>query len=328
MSSREHRAAPASPSRVGRIPFVDAARGVALIAMTIYHFTWDLAHFGWVLSETVGSWPWRVFARSIAFTFLFFAGVGLVLAHGDGVRWRAFWRRTAMVALAAAAVSVATWFFVPDGFVFFGILHAIALFSVLSLPFVFAPTWLAGALGVTVLAIGLTQTTTWTQPAALWWVGLVAQPPRSFDYVPLLPWWGATLLGVAFARIALRQGWWRAMATWRMPVDGPLRFLGRHSLAYYLAHQPILFALLFAFTALTGGPDRTEAFLRACERTCQGAQDVAFCASYCPCVAGSLKSSDLWSGFHAGSLGPAGEERVAEIVSACTADPILYPRRD
>jgi uncharacterized membrane protein len=31
-----------------------------------------------------------------------------------------------------------------------------------------------------------------------------------------------------------------------------LRFLGRHSLVYYLAHQPVMIALFYAVAVLTG----------------------------------------------------------------------------
>ena len=36
---------------------------------------------------------WKLFARCIASSFLFLAGVSLFLAHGDGIRWRGFWKR-------------------------------------------------------------------------------------------------------------------------------------------------------------------------------------------------------------------------------------------
>ena len=63
--------------------------------MAVYHFSWDLGHFGFHDMDVAGDLGWRIFARLIAGTFLFLVGASLVLAHGEGVRWRAFWRRVA-----------------------------------------------------------------------------------------------------------------------------------------------------------------------------------------------------------------------------------------
>ena len=37
-----------SPPKQPRIEAIDLARGVALIAMAVYHFTWDLELFGYL----------------------------------------------------------------------------------------------------------------------------------------------------------------------------------------------------------------------------------------------------------------------------------------
>ena len=43
-----------------RIVAIDVARGVALIGMAAYHFTWDLANFGLVAPETPFAPPMRL----------------------------------------------------------------------------------------------------------------------------------------------------------------------------------------------------------------------------------------------------------------------------
>ena len=68
-----------------RIEWLDVARGAALIAMAVYHFTWDLEFFGYVLPGTTGFGAWKLFARCIASSFLFLVGISLVLAgRGHG----------------------------------------------------------------------------------------------------------------------------------------------------------------------------------------------------------------------------------------------------
>lgn len=124
-----------------RLAVIDLARGLAVVAMAVYHLSWDLSWFSlvdWPVAQGPG---WRLFAGSIAGSFLFLAGVSLDLAHHNGIRWQAFWRRLAMIIAAAAAVSLATYFAFGSSFVRFGILHCIALSSLIALGFVRLPLW-------------------------------------------------------------------------------------------------------------------------------------------------------------------------------------------
>src|SRR5690606_24526482 len=87
--------------RMPRIPLIDQARGVALIAMAIYHFTWDLGFFGYTDPQMATTGGWRIFARVIAGSFLFLVGFSLVLGHQQGFRLRPFLMRFGKIALAA-----------------------------------------------------------------------------------------------------------------------------------------------------------------------------------------------------------------------------------
>ena len=200
-----------------RIPLIDILRGIALLAMTIYHFTWDLEFFGWAPPALTLQPQWVWFARCIAGSFLFLVGVSLVLAHGDTIRWKPFFKRLAMVAGAAALISLVTYFAMPGGFIFFGILHAIALFSLLGL-LLLRLHWII--LLLVAVAILVTSNTLnaviFTEPA-LWWIGLAPTPPPSNDYVPLFPWFSCTLVGMAVAKMALATGLLEKLATIEFP---------------------------------------------------------------------------------------------------------------
>ncbi len=63
----------AAPGRP-RLPALDALRGLALIAMASYHFSWDLEFFGYLEPGTSTQGFLRIYARGIASTFLFLAG--------------------------------------------------------------------------------------------------------------------------------------------------------------------------------------------------------------------------------------------------------------
>src|SRR6478736_3096248 len=103
-----------------RFALVDLARGVALLAMFVYHFAYDLSFFGLIETDIVAEPGWRLFARCIAGSFLTIVGFSLVLATQKGLNRRAYLKRLAMVAGAAALVTLGTWFAMPGNFIFFG----------------------------------------------------------------------------------------------------------------------------------------------------------------------------------------------------------------
>ena len=121
---------------------------------------------------------------------------------------------------------------------------------------------------------------------ALWWVGLSAINPRSNDYVPLFPWFGAVLVGIA-AALARPPGCWRG---WRRSTPGrwakPLIFLGRHSLAFYLIHQPVLIGCVWLFAQIVPAPVETprSGLPEGLPGSCEQQRDTEFCAAIvCAC---------------------------------------------
>ncbi|WP_226782664.1 heparan-alpha-glucosaminide N-acetyltransferase [Oceaniglobus trochenteri] len=233
-----------------RIPAIDIARTLAILGMVAFHFTRDLEIFGLIAPGTTLQGGWAAFARLVAGSFLFLVGVSLVLAHGRGIRWPVFWRRFAIVAGAALAITLVTAVFAPGQFIYFGILHAIALSSVIALPFLrWPPIWAALA-GVGLLVLHLAVDPAPFSTPWLGWTGLSDRVRPALDFLPLLPWLAPCLLGVAAGRWAVPLLPHRhAPAT---PITRALAWPGRHSLAIYLLHQPVLVGLLWVFVQLAG----------------------------------------------------------------------------
>ncbi|PPB81322.1 putative membrane protein [Albidovulum inexpectatum] len=234
----------------GRIPALDLARGAALVAMAVYHLTYDLEMFGHLPPGTAVTGGWAVFARLVAGSFLFLAGVSLFLAHREGIRWASFMRRLAVIGVAAAAVSLGTWAAMPDRFVYFGILHSIAAASIVGLAFLRMPAMVTLAAAVAVVALARLPGTAVFDSAIFWPLGLSRTNPPAIDYVPLVPWLAPFLAGIAAARIADRHGLFQWLAA--RPACAPAWTLwpGRHSLVVYLVHQPVLIGLVWAATQL------------------------------------------------------------------------------
>lgn len=247
-----------------RILALDIARSIALAAMAIFHLTFDLMLFGHIPADTVyhGIWPW--FARAIASSFLILAGISLWLAHGQqvqgqkaqgqqvqgrGIRWPAFLRRFALIAGAAALVSIATYFTMGAVWIRWGILHMIAAGSLIGLLFLRLPVIVT----LTVAAMAFAAPHLWRAPVfdhpALVWLGLATTPIVTMDYEPVLPWLCPMLIGIALARLMARAGLWSNLSIWTPGRLGrALAWPGQHSLVLYLVHQPVLFGAVWAYT--------------------------------------------------------------------------------
>ena len=194
--ARLHQSPGSEPTRP-RWPAIDVARGVAIAAMVVYHFAWDLSFVRLIATDIVGHPAWQLFARTIAASFLVLVGIGLALGHGDGVRWRSYLRRLAVITGAALAITLVTRFAFPDEYIFFGILHCIALSSLLALPFLRAPTAVLAVAAAFCFAAPFLFTAPALDEPYLDWLGLGSSAPVTNDYVPVFPWFGWVLVGLA-----------------------------------------------------------------------------------------------------------------------------------
>ncbi len=298
---------------------VDVARGVAIVAMVIYHFAWDLSFLRLIPGSIIGDPAWNWFARAIAGSFLTLVGVGLALAHASGFRRGAFLKRLAKVGGAALAVTLVTVLAFPDSYIFFGILHCIAVSSVLALGFLRAPGWLIAAATTLSFAAPFVLTQMALDHPALDWLGLGSEDPLTNDYVPLLPWFGAVLAGLGIGRMFLSRGETMSLARWRPygVLGRGLARMGRYSLPIYLIHQPVLLAALYGVLALTG-PNPTAVFVGQCRADCERQSgNPAMCRAFCPCVADQLKSTGDFAGVIANEADPAIAPKVTAAAQLC-----------
>ena len=311
-----------------RYAIVDIARGVAIIAMVAYHLCWDLSYFRFISADVGYDPQWVLIARSILAVFLFLVGVGLVLGHGKTIRWRSFWRRWLFVVAGALIITAATWFVFPQSFVYFGVLHAIALFSLLGLAFVLTPLWLPIVVAAVVIALPFFHSDPLFNQKAWSWLGFWQVPPPTNDLVPVFPWFGAVLSGIIATRLVLASGLATRLAAIAPPGRLPrlLAFLGRWSLLIYLIHQPILLGLVYPAAAILQPQVamRDADFLRSCQSSCTaGGTSADLCVTYCQCGLEGVKTNELWNAIETGMVTAAEQALLDAQNRQCSA--LIYP---
>lgn len=244
---------PLAAPAANRMERLDALRALAMLWMAAFHFAFDLNHFQ-LLSPKQNFYVdpfWTLQRTCIVSMFLFCAGLGQAVALQAG--WPRFWKRWAQIAGCAVLVSIGSAVMFPRSWIFFGVLHGMAVMLVLVRLTAHWGRWLwlAGALALAAppVAASLLAQSPWENTfnaGGLSWLGLITAKPITEDYVPVLPWLGVVWWGMAAGQALLRQ----PPAWLTRPMDsGPLALLaaaGRWSLSYYLLHQPVLIGLLLA----------------------------------------------------------------------------------
>jgi uncharacterized membrane protein len=236
--------------RAERFDRLDALRGAAIVWMVAFHFGFDLNHFGWFSPPyNFHRDPlWTTQRTLIVSLFLLCAGMGQAVALQGGLGWARFWRRWAAVAGCAVLVSAGSALMFPRSWISFGVLHGMALMLLAAR--VAAPLrtglWPLGAL---LVALPLAVQHPFFDSRLTNWMGLVTQKPVTEDWVPLLPWLGVMLWGLALGQWLLARH--RPVLARPLPrALALLAWLGRWPLTIYMLHQPLLIGALTAWQAL------------------------------------------------------------------------------
>jgi uncharacterized membrane protein len=246
---------------------IDVLRAVAIINMVIYHLSYDLRFLGYTQTNvTVGAW--RAYQQMIATSFISLAGIVLAVSYARASRraggwdlYKTYLARGLKLIGWGMVITLVTGIYMEQLVVVIGILHLIGAATILSIPFLAlrpADTRLHSALylGLGVALIGLGSYLNGVPVTYPWLLVFGLRPPTlfQFDYFPLLPWFGVSLLGVLAGQVLYPGG----VRRFELPAWGEragvkqLGWLGRHSLAIYLIHQPILFGIFFLIGLLGG----------------------------------------------------------------------------
>lgn len=229
----------AIPSKI-RIWEIDSLRGLAVIGMIIFHVFFILNFFDIAKNEMYkGSWLWLV--RFVQLIFLGLAGVSLALSKsGYGKQFV----RGLKVFLMGFLVTIVTYFFEPELFVKFGVLHLIGL-SVIA----FAPisrkkylSLFAGILSIIAWQLFDNQT---SSTLILYVLGLDNGSLYALDYFPIFPWISVILFGIFIGNLLHGIIEKKQQTDFFAPkILSLLVVLGQNSLLIYMLHIPVIIAAL------------------------------------------------------------------------------------
>ncbi|MES2964479.1 MAG: heparan-alpha-glucosaminide N-acetyltransferase [Bdellovibrionota bacterium] len=226
-----------------RLPLFDTLRGMAMVLMAIYHFCFDLDHFGIIDVNMSRDEFWLIFRAVIMTSFMGLVGVGLFLSSARYSSTK-FWLRLARVAACAVVISVATYFLFGSRWTFFGALHFIVIATLLG-PLLIRIPIACAVVGSAIVALpSLYQNAFFSQPI---WIltGLSPMRPATEDFSPFAPWLGVVMLGVFVGFLARKR--FSHLATFEVLS---LSKLGHHSLVFYMTHQLVLFPIAWAISKI------------------------------------------------------------------------------
>lgn len=215
---------------------IDLMRTLAIVLMVVFHFIFDLKYFGYHAWDIPDGNGWYQFRNVIVGGFM--SCVGLSLGMGarlrGGARDPRLARRVVKIAACALLTTAISLALYPEAWIYFGVLHFIALMYLISQPLLNRPR-LAAALGGGMVLLYWAGV-----PPYGWPFEYLADvlPGYTVDFVSPSPW-----IGVVWLFIALGQSnWLRSdpFGSWKYAALAAAP--GRHSLIIYLVHQPILFA--------------------------------------------------------------------------------------
>jgi len=219
---------------------IDAVRGVAVLLMIAYHAAFDITYF------TSGNTPFW-FATIVASLFIITSGISLSISYSRGGNFSKFAKRGLKLLILGFLITGISYLLLKEGAIVFGIIHFFAVSSFLIYIFL---KYLKGSLshlfvGILIIIIGVFISGVVYENSYFLWLGLKPAGFYSFDYFPLLPWFGLFFIGIFLGKNLYPKGKRNfKIFTLKGKTAYFATFLGKHSLVIYFMHQPIILLVL------------------------------------------------------------------------------------
>jgi len=236
-----------------RYHLLDGIRGIVLISMIAYHFSWNMVYmYGakWSWYRSTGAYIWQ---QSICWTFIILSGFCWSMGKQP-------LKRGLMVFGGGLLVTAVTIAVMPQNRVVFGVLTCIGSCMLLLIPLdkflrkIPAEAGIAVSFALFVVFrninrgfLGFERWNILALPRSLYqnlltaYLGMPAIDFYSTDYFSLIPWFFLFVTGYFWYHICNKYDLlrWEFLQK-RIPL---VDYIGKHSLLIYLLHQPVIYLM-------------------------------------------------------------------------------------
>lgn len=227
-----------------RIWELDMLRGFFMILIMLFHLWYDLVYlYGLTALDTpVKQFFFRLGNDWGGIPFLLISGLCATIGSSPVKRGLQVLGGGMVITLVTAGMYF-LHFADRSIIIYFGVLHCIGTCMLLWPLFRKLPDSALLVLGILIVVVGMyLRTNGWVDSPWLFFLGLKPFDFVSADYFPLLPNLGYFLIGAAAGRrlYPQRVSLFPCDIPPLRPITAPLCFIGRHSLIFYLLHQPVV----------------------------------------------------------------------------------------
>lgn len=236
-----------------RIFFIDVLRGFSIICMIFYHGAYDLVDIFGINIPFFHSPTLHHLEQIFAGLFILISGVVSNYSKNNI-------QRGSILFGISIAVSLVTYFVIPDQLILFGILHLLSIcmilygitknalkkvhsiIGILTFSFLFVISF-----NISYGYIGIAKILEIKLPNLLYNnnlgfpLGFINGNFYSSDYFPLFPWLFLFFIGSFIGDYFIKNKMPRFFYDYNIKA---FSFIGRHSLVIYLVHQPLLFGIM------------------------------------------------------------------------------------
>ncbi len=254
-----------------RVFEIDLVRGFVLLLVILFHLAYDLYRFLELRAFSFIIHPlFEAFLRKpFIGVLILISGISCSFSRDNLRRGKRMLFFSAFLTLITYVIDNYVWN--GSGMIWLNILHVISVSSLIYALLDFLTSKKRDRVGekaeegftVLLLILGsyiillnqILATYPYATVPAAWWLLPFGFPPanlRMMDYLPLLPWLGLFLVGAAIGRVAYKNK--KSRFTNGSPKLRaallPLAWIGEHSLAIYVLHQPVLLLLVVGLRTL------------------------------------------------------------------------------
>lgn len=217
-----------------RVWEIDFARGIAILLMVTFHLIVDLKDFySYDVEYMSGLWYYE--GKLSAILFMIVSGISCTFSKSNS-------KRGVKVFTFGLILTVITFFFSPQTYIRFGILHFLGISMILyDLINRLDVKWIAAIGSLSFIAGSYFSKITVKSPY-LFPIGLMDKNFASMDYYALFPWFGVFSIGIIIGKTVYKK----RKSIFNFKYENTFfSFLAKHSLSIYLLHQPALLGVLY-----------------------------------------------------------------------------------